>query len=81
VQRKGREIETAVAALEAEMGQSQMQLGVLEEALANRCVCCLCVSVCGKMYVLKYICVCACVLYAVFTPIVSYYHYSIIPAL
>ncbi|KAJ1429038.1 hypothetical protein B484DRAFT_431037, partial [Ochromonadaceae sp. CCMP2298] len=36
VQRKGKEIETAVAALEAEMGQSQQQLSMLEEELANR---------------------------------------------
>jgi len=38
VSNKGQEIELAVQNLEDEMSNSQQQLGVLEDSLANRCV-------------------------------------------
>jgi len=38
VSSKGQEIELAVQNLEDEMSNSQQQLGVLEDSLANRCV-------------------------------------------
>lgn len=46
VSSKGQEIELAVQNLEDEMNNSQQQLGVLEDSLANRWVACLLFDVC-----------------------------------